>query len=168
MYICKVLKQILHISLAFILSAAISLETIGIYIVKDTCAPCGNSTLEIELVKDIAHAHVHNEEDCCSIDYAHENCCSTETEKKSCCSTTMICHTSEHQHHQVDFYLKHEPDFSQEPSTFSFSTPIIAVLASLLEVNSNSVETVFTDIYSSPPLPYASDGYQALLCTFLL
>lgn len=158
------MKRLLHISFAAILSAFILVGTVGMYITKDVCAPCGKSSIEVDFVKVL---DVDVEQDC---EHAHDYC-ETDHTANTCCSDhdTSHEHHGEHQHKQEQVYLHNTPVFFNKTITHTFQPQLLAVLMPIFAfVFEDNAVAVTTYGETPPPLPSAKGDYCAFLCTYLI
>ena len=153
------MRTYLHIGFALLLSAVISIEAIGFYITKDTCEPCGNSSIMVELLKPI-EIEAHTQDD---------HCCVPEHDHSDCHHNTACDHNSaSHNHHQENYYLSHSPDFFERTVTPDIQAQVLTVLLPFIAqcYYNTIVPECYTD--TSIPLPDAQDSYRAMLCTYLI
>lgn len=153
-----VFKQILHISVAIVMSAIIAIEAIGFYITKDTCEPCGSSSIAVDLLKPLEiEAHTHD-----------THCCTPLQDHSECYHDSACAHNEKtHDHHQENYYLTYSPDFFERVITPNFSIEFFAVLRPIISPT-DYINISLNCNYKIPPLPDAKDSYRAILCTYLL
>ncbi len=150
------IKKALHIVLSLALSGLLFGETIGLYLSKDTCIPCGNTNISIELL---------------TLETEPENpqCCSNNS--SSCENTTECCshNDTNHEHHKEHYYLTQTPTFFDKKEIQEFNISV-SDLFLYLSFNPLVDEKHHSTTYhkKTPPLPSGSDYYRSLLCTYLI
>ncbi len=128
----------------------------GLYLTKDTCEPCGNSTLEIELLKDVATQDQH--------------CCHTTTDKHNDCENENACthNTQDHKHHQENYYLRNDLVFIETTNSQEITPQVLAVILPFLKPYLLTEDYSFLPTKETPLLPESKDSYRTFLCTYLL
>lgn len=163
-YLPSEMKLLTSIAFATLLSTLLLVETIGVYITKDICNPCGTSAVSLEMVSvsddHKACDHHHND------NHAHE--------ASSCCDNHAhhIPHGEDgedHEHHQEHQYLNQAPTFFNTIISMDFTVYEMAVLTPLLNITIDSQENTSLD-YGNPPPPLIvqMDSYCSYLCTYLI
>ena len=144
-----------NIFFALILTTTILVETIGVYVSKETCVPCGRNEIYIDLIS--YDNEIHRENCCC----AGAKCCSNHTE-----NTTH--EDIDHEHKKEVQYLNQSPDFFEKSNiidtkawmniAYKLFTPLSTKLptAELLAYkNTKNLSNVYLD-------------YRVFLCTYLI
>lgn len=156
------MKRLLQITFATLLSTLMLVETVGIYIIEDVCAPCGTSLVAVEILPNMeTELTCESHEQTCQLEEIIEQCaCGHEDERAQ---------DEEHKHQQEQYYFNESPDFFSQNETLDFDLQQFAVLIPLLTL-------VLEDDFASshqygaypPPLPSQMDHYRSLLCTYLI
>lgn len=153
------MKNLFYISCLTLLSAIMLVETVGMYITKSICSPCGSSSYEVEFV-------VANDDDSC--DHHHT------TTNHDACSEHNSCedhhHEDEtHEHNKELHYVNHAPSYFSLENPPSFEPQLLIALLPVIEFLCNTQEEEDkTYIEAGPPLPVQSEDYLAYICTFLI
>jgi len=154
------MKKLLLHTFAILLSALMVVETVGIYLTKDICNPCGKSEITAQLI--IAEM---------DLEHAEHACCDVTTHEQDCCGNEINCshNESQHNHHQEHHFFKNisvflstnnAPQF--EAQALSLLAPLVALLAPL-----EADKSTFTSEYHyTEKIP--QDNTLALLCTYLI
>lgn len=149
-------KRALHIVLSMALSVLVLGETVGLYVTKDICAPCGSETIAIEMLSLETEL---DDTQCCS---DNASSCENSTE---CCSHN----DTKHEHHKEHYYLTQTPVFFDKIESQEFDTGIIELFLAISFNFSLQEKHHSTNYYNaSPPLPSGSECYRSLLCTYLI
>lgn len=145
---------------AILLSTLMMVETIGIYLTKDVCDPCGESAITAQLII----TELNDE-------YTEHDCCEVVSQEQDCCAHETHCGHDEthHQHHQEHHFFKNTPVFSSNSNTPHFEaqvinllSPLVAIL-STLETGKSSFPSTYQHKTKIPQEPTL-----ALLCTYLI
>lgn len=155
------MKNFFSIVFATLLSTLLLVETVGVYITKDICDPCGTSSVAVEMVKlsektaECQHHHTEQQDQmavsCCS-DPAHH-----------------VPHDEEHHHHQEQHYLNNAPTFFSSITIQDFTPQELAILMPLMSILTENQEAQTLKYGDNPPpLITQLDSYRSFLCTYLI
>lgn len=160
LYFCSPMRKILLHTFAILLSSLMLVESIGIYLTRDICDPCGKS----EITAQVIITDLNTESD------AHQSC-DLHTQIQSCCAHETRCGHNElsHEHHQEHQFFKNISVFLSASNTPELEASALTILAPLLALltpdlgNNKSVNSYYD---YKPKIP--QDRTLALLCTYLI
>jgi hypothetical protein len=139
--------------------AVLLTESVGIQIVRDTCLPCHEETIEVQLAYQEYESHCH---DGCHSDEIH--IC-----KSSDC-TGEDCSHEDHEHDQDIEIIQNFPDFLGNKVT-SLSKLIPVLLVTCNATTSNQLflkqNKLCLNLDRNKPIPPEND-LQSFLCTYLI
>lgn len=159
MYICILMRKLLLHTFAILLSSLMLVETVGIYITKDVCAPCGESEITAQLI--ITELNVNESEHaCCEVISHVQECCAHETQ----CAHNEI----NHEHRQESHFYKNISVFLSTQHVPNFETQILTLMTPLLAIFAigEKQATTHSEYNYKPKIP--QDRVLSLLCTYLI
>lgn len=154
------MKKLLLHTFAILLSTLMMVETIGIYLTKDICAPCGKSEVTAQLIITELDG-----------DDTEHNFCEIISHEQECCSQKMHCshNDANHEHHQEHHFYKNISVFLSankapelEAQTLTLIAPLVAILLPLESTES----ATFTEYNFKAKIP--QERTLSLLCTYLI
>lgn len=154
------MRKILLHTFALLLSTLMMVETIGIYLTKDICDPCGKS----EITAQVIITDLHTDSD-------SHIACDKHLQEEICCSLETQCGHNElkHEHHQEHHFFKNISVFISGSSTPSFeaqSLTLIAPLVAMLLPTEIKLNPKHTEYSYKAKIP--QDITLSLLCTYLI
>lgn len=160
------MKRLLIISIACALSMLTLVETIGMYVTENICAPCGDSSIEVEFVVESNvddqcshHHHANSHNECTAQD---EKCC---TDHEECCTD----HEQDHQHEKKYHFVKNGPTFFSKASIPTFNVTLLCInlpSTHLSEFVGNPKEKITHE--KVPPEVIQTKIHLSYLCTYLI
>ena len=130
------MKRLLLHTFAILLSTLMMVETIGVYLTKDVCAPCGKSEITAQLIiTEVA------------FDEAEHHSCEDVSHEQECCEHETHCSHNEvnHEHHQEHHFYKNISVFLSankapelEAQTLTLIAPLVAILLTTEDTETTS------------------------------
>ena len=154
------MRKILLHTFAILISSLILVETIGVYLTKDICEPCGKSEITAQLI--ITELEIDDD--------THESC-EIEMHEQECCAHETPCahNAANHEHHQEHHFYKNISVFlsaNTTPELEAQALTLIAPLVALLLPTENSSALSHKNYNYKPKIP--QEISLPLLCTFLI
>lgn len=145
---------------AVLLSTLMMVETIGVYLTKDVCDPCGESAITAQLILTELDG-----------DYTEHDCCEVVNQEQECCAHEAHCGHNEahHEHHQEHHFFKNISVFLSSSNVPQFEAQMMNLLSPLVAILSPSEigkSTVLSEYKHNIKIP--QEPTLALLCTYLI
>ncbi len=123
------MKKLLLHTFAILLSTLMMVETIGVYLTKDVCTPCGESVIKAQLINDEIEID----------ETAHHLCEDISHEQEGCEHETHCSHNdAHHEHRQEHYFYKNISVFLSahkapelEAQTLTLIAPLVAILLNI-------------------------------------